>query len=67
MEIGSIYINLPVKDLEVTRTFWTKLGFEFNSQFSNDKGICMVLKKDTICVMFLQEDFFQLCMLAHQT
>ncbi len=56
--VKSIYVNLPVKDLGVTRSFWTKLGFSFNEQFSDDKGICLVLNEGVIYCMFLKHEFF---------
>ena len=48
MKIKSIYINLPVQDLSKSRNFWTKLGFTFNDQFSDDKSICLVLNEGTM-------------------
>ena len=59
MEINQIYVNLPVKDVEKTRAFWTTLGFPINEQFSNDKGICVIMKEDHIYTMFLKEEFFK--------
>ncbi|WP_160137630.1 VOC family protein [Chryseobacterium sp. c4a] len=59
MKINQIYINLPVKDVQKTRAFWTKLGFSINEQFSDDKAVCVVMKEDHIYTMFLKEDFFQ--------
>ena len=53
-----IYVNLPVKNIERTRAFFTILGFSFNPQFSNDQAICMVVADD-IYVMLLVESFFQ--------
>lgn len=32
-----IFVNLPVKDLEVTKDFFGKLGFTFNPKFSDEK------------------------------
>lgn len=59
MEINQIYVNLPVKDVQKTREFWTTLGFSINEQFSDEKAICVVLKTDHIYAMFLREDFFK--------
>lgn len=59
MKAKSIYINLPVKDLSQTRNFWTKLGFTFNPQFSNDKALCLVLKVDSIYSMLITHEFFK--------
>lgn len=59
MKVKSIYINLPVNDLRKTRDFWTKLGFSFNEQFSDDNAICLVLNEGTIYAMLLTHKFFQ--------
>ncbi|MCS4300727.1 VOC family protein [Chryseobacterium sp. BIGb0232] len=59
MKINQIYVNLPVKDVQKTRAFWTTLGFSINEQFSDDKAVCVVMKEDHIYTMFLKEDFFQ--------
>lgn len=58
-EIKSIYVNLPVKDLEKTRTFWEGLGFGFNDQFSDEKALCLILQEGIIYSMLLQESFFK--------
>ena len=54
----SIFVNLSVRDLNKSKEFFTKLGFEFNPQFTNDQGACMVLGKEAY-VMLLVESFFQ--------
>ncbi len=56
--IKSIYVNLPVKDLAVTKAFWTKLGFSFNDQFSDDKAVCLVLNEGTMYSMLITHEFF---------
>ena len=53
-----IYVNLPVKNIERSRAFFSALGYSFNPQFSNDTALCMVVS-DTIYVMLLAEPFFQ--------
>lgn len=53
-----IYINLPVKDLGRSVGFFSKLGFGFNQQFTDEKGTCMVIGED-IYVMLLLEEFFK--------
>lgn len=58
MKINQIYVNLPVKDLQKTKEFWTKLGFPTNDEMSNDKSVCVVMNENTY-VMFLTEEFFQ--------
>ncbi|MGG7468531.1 VOC family protein [Chryseobacterium arthrosphaerae] len=59
MNINQIYVNLPIKDVQKTRDFWTKLGFSINEQFSDEKAICVIMKEDHIYAMFLKEEFFQ--------
>lgn len=53
-----IFVNLAVKNVERTRSFYAALGYEFNPQFSNENALCMVVS-DTIYVMLLAEPFFQ--------
>jgi uncharacterized protein len=33
-----IFVNLPVKDLNASKGFFTGLGFEVNPEFSDDKA-----------------------------
>lgn len=53
-----IYVNLPVKNIDRTREFFSALGFSFNPQFSNAQALCMVIS-DGIYAMLLVEDFFK--------
>jgi predicted lactoylglutathione lyase len=53
-----IYVNLPVKDLNRSVDFFTKVGFEFNAQFTDENATCMVVGEN-IFVMLLVEKFFQ--------
>lgn len=52
-----IFVNLPVKDLPASRKFFDALGYQFNPDFSNDKGACMIVSDD-IYIMLLVEQFF---------
>lgn len=53
-----IFVNLPVKDLAVSMEFFSKIGFTFNEQFTDENAACMVVSED-IFVMLLVEPFFQ--------
>ena len=53
-----IFVNLPVKDLNRTVDFFTKLGFSFNPQFTDENATCMIFGED-IFVMLLVEKFFK--------
>lgn len=52
-----IFVNLPIKDLEKSKTFFQKLGFGFNPQFSDEKAACLVLG-DNIFAMLITEPMF---------
>ena len=53
-----IYVNIPIKNMERSKAFFTSLGFGFNPQFTNDSGAGMIVADD-IYVMLLTEGFFQ--------
>ncbi len=53
-----IFVNLPVKDLNKSVEFFTKLGYTFNPKFTNENATCMIIGGD-IYVMLLVEKFFQ--------
>jgi len=53
-----MYLNLPVKDLDKSIGFFTKLGFKFNPQFTDENATCMIVGED-IYVMLLVEKFFK--------
>lgn len=53
-----IFINLPVKNLNKSIDFFTKLGYSFNQQFTDEKATCMIISEH-IYVMLLVTEFFQ--------
>lgn len=53
-----IFVNLPVKNLARSIEFYTRLGYHFNPQFTDDKATCMIVS-DGIFVMLLVEEFFR--------
>jgi uncharacterized protein len=53
-----IFVNLPIKNMDRSKAFFSALGFSFNPQFTNEQGACMVVA-DNIFVMLLVEPFFQ--------
>ena len=55
---SKIFINLPVKNLQKSMDFYTKLGFSNNPQFTNEFAACMVLN-ETIFVMLLTYEHFK--------
>lgn len=53
-----VFINLPVSDLGRSMEFFSKLGYTFNEQFTDDKAACMVISEH-IYTMLLREEFFK--------
>lgn len=53
-----IFVNLPVKNLEASKGFFTELGFVFNADYSDLNAACMVVEEN-IFVMLLTEDRFK--------
>jgi uncharacterized protein len=56
--ISSVFINLPVKDLDKSKAFFGALGVAFNPQFTDEKAACMVIGENMYS-MLLTEPFFQ--------
>lgn len=55
---SKIYVNLPVKNLNKSIEFFTKLGYIFNQQFTDETATCMIVTDD-IFVMLLTEEKFK--------
>jgi len=53
-----IFVNLPVKNLDRSVTFFSKLGYSFNQQFTDETAACMVVSED-IYAMLLTHDKFR--------
>ncbi|HRB26422.1 MAG TPA: lactoylglutathione lyase, partial [Bacteroidia bacterium] len=53
-----VFINLPVKDLKRSMSFYEAIGFTNNPQFTDHTAACMVWS-DTIFVMLLTHDKFK--------
>jgi predicted lactoylglutathione lyase len=55
---SQIFVNLPVKDLKRSVDFFTKLGYGFNPQFTDENATCMILG-DNLFAMLLVEKYFK--------
>ena len=53
-----VFVNLAVRDLKKSMDFFSKLGFTFNPQFTDDNAACMILSSEGY-VMLLSEPFFK--------
>jgi uncharacterized protein len=58
MTVKMMFANLAVKDLKQSMEFFSKLGFEFNPQFTNDLAASMVIG-DNMFAMLLTHDHFK--------
>ena len=56
---NQIILNLPVKDLNKSKAFFSALGFTFNPKFSGENAAFMNIVGDTIQAMLTAEPFFQ--------
>ena len=52
-----IFVNLPVKDLAQSIDFFTKLGFTFNAQFTDETATCMIVSEDIFVMLLTHEKF----------
>jgi len=53
-----LFVNLAVRDLKRSMEFFSKLGFEFNPKFTDDKAACVIISAEAY-VMLLAEPFFK--------
>lgn len=54
----AIFVNLPVSDVERSKTFFTALGYTINPQFTDENAAAVVFS-DTIYAMLLSEARFK--------
>ena len=53
-----IFVNLPVKNLNNSVEFFSRLGYSFHPQFTDENAACMIVGEN-IFVMLLVESFFK--------
>lgn len=53
--VSKIFVNLPVKDLDKSMTFFKAIGFSFNPQFTNKTAACMVMSDDIYAMLLTHE------------
>lgn len=53
-----IFVNLPVKDLQGSVEFFSKLGYTFDPQYTDENATCMIIA-DNIFAMLLVKPFFE--------
>lgn len=55
----SMFVNLPVTDLDRAKAFYTALGFRINPLFTDHNAACVVVEEDHSYFMILTREFFQ--------
>ncbi|MBS3061569.1 MAG: glyoxalase [Candidatus Diapherotrites archaeon] len=56
--IKQIFVNLPVENLERSIAFFSKMGFSFNPQFTDENATCMIIGENMFA-MLLVKPFFK--------
>lgn len=54
-----LWINLPVKDLEKSKDFFTKIGFSFNEKRETEDMAAMMVGEKKVPVMLFAESTFK--------
>ncbi len=54
---AKIFVNLPVKDLQKSIEFFTRLGYAFNPQFTDETATCMIISEDIYAMLLTHEKF----------
>lgn len=57
-QANQVYINLPVKDVDKSVSFFSELGFEFNPEYTDKNAACLIINDHTF-VMLLVEEYFK--------
>jgi len=52
-----IFVNLPVKDLKKSMSFFKSLGFGFNAEFTDETAACMVVSENIYVMLLTHEKF----------
>ncbi len=56
---SSVFINLPVSDLERSKAFHQALGYRIDERFTDDKAACVVVEDGSVYLMLLTRPFFE--------
>ena len=52
-----IFVNLPVSNLDRSVAFFTRLGFTFNPQFTDETATCMIVSENIFVMLLTREKF----------
>ena len=54
---GHMFVNLPVKNLQASMQFFTRLGLRFNPQFTDDTAACLILGENLFAMLVTEAKF----------
>lgn len=54
---NQMFLNLPVKDLGRSMEFFSRIGFEFDEQFTTEDTACLVLGDNIFAMISTEERF----------
>ena len=57
--VKQFWINLPVKNIENSKDFFTKLGFSFKTEYGTPNSACLLLGESNVVCMLLEEQTFK--------
>jgi uncharacterized protein len=52
-----LFVNLAVRDLKRAVDFFTRLGFSFNQQFTDEKATCMIVSEEAFFMLMTEDRF----------
>jgi len=52
-----IFVNLPVKDLNKSMTFFINLGYTFDARFTDETAACLVISDDIFAMLLTETKF----------
>lgn len=52
-----LFVNIPVRELKRSVEFFTKLGFTFNPEYTDDKATCMIVSDDAFFMLLVDDRF----------
>ena len=55
--VHKLFVNIPVSDLQRSIDFFERLGFAFNTQFTDATATCMLVGEDAYFMLLTHEKF----------
>jgi hypothetical protein len=55
----TLFVNIPVADVERSKAFFAKLGFSYNPTFTDETAACMLVGEQAFVILLSYETFAQ--------